>query len=155
MKLSDLDGNGYWDQDEVKALFSKELDKVYDPNAPEDDMAERYEEMERMREHVFNETDVNRDYLISLVFLHFSQFFPGCTLWICDFRFEEFLDQTRKQEFERDPGWQTLDEQPAYSEQEYLEFERQRQMEIQRLIEQGMVRFFSSLAVLCFWFVHV
>ena len=62
---SDLDGNGYWDQDEVKALFSKELDKAYDPNAPEDDMAERYEEMERMREHVFNETDTNRDYLIS------------------------------------------------------------------------------------------
>ena len=30
-------------------------------------MAERYEEMERMREHVFNETDTNRDYLISLV----------------------------------------------------------------------------------------
>jgi len=62
-----LDGNGFWDQDEVKALFAKELDKVYDPNAPEDDMAERYEEMERMREHVFNETDTNRDYLISLV----------------------------------------------------------------------------------------
>ena len=61
----DLDGNGVWDQNEVKALFSKELDKVYDPNAPEDDMAERYEEMERMREHVFNETDINRDYLIS------------------------------------------------------------------------------------------
>ena len=62
---SDLDGNGFWDANEVKALFSKELDKVYDPNAPEDDMAERYEEMERMREHVFNETDVNKDYLIS------------------------------------------------------------------------------------------
>lgn len=62
---SDLDGNGYWDPDEVKALFTKELDKAYDPNAPEDDMAERYEEMERMREHVFNETDTNRDYLIS------------------------------------------------------------------------------------------
>nr|CAG4650388.1 EOG090X0B17 [Sida crystallina] len=116
--LHDLDGNGVWDQDEVKALFAKELDKVYDPNAPEDDMAERYEEMERMREHVFNETDVNRDYLIS---------------------FQEFLDQTRKQEFERDPGWQTLDEQPTYSEQEYMEFERQRQMEIQRLIDQGML----------------
>ncbi len=34
-------------------LFNKELDKVYDPNAPEDDMREREEEMERMREHVF------------------------------------------------------------------------------------------------------
>ncbi|KAF4523949.1 hypothetical protein B566_EDAN013704, partial [Ephemera danica] len=62
--LHDLDGNGYWDADEVKALFQKELDKMYDPNAPEDDMRERREEMERMREHVFNETDVNRDRLI-------------------------------------------------------------------------------------------
>ena len=38
---------------QVKALFKKELDKTYDPNAPEDDMREREEEMERMREHVF------------------------------------------------------------------------------------------------------
>ena len=66
MSLSlDLDGNGVWDQDEVKALFIKELDKAYDPNAPEDDMAERYEEMERMREHVFNETDTDRNSLIT------------------------------------------------------------------------------------------
>nr|SVE74367.1 EOG090X0B17 [Daphnia barbata] len=116
--LHDLDGNGVWDPVEVKALFSKELDKAYDPNAPEDDMAERYEEMERMREHVFNETDTNRDYLIS---------------------FPEFLEQTRKQEFERDTGWNTIDEQPVYSQQEYMEFERQRQIEIQRLIDQGML----------------
>nr|CAG4646484.1 EOG090X0B17 [Macrothrix elegans] len=115
--LHDLDGNGFWDPDEVKALFSKELDKAYDPNAPEDDMAERYEEMERMREHVFNETDTNRDYLIS---------------------FPEFLEQTRKQEFEKDPGWNTIDEQPVYSHEEYLEFERRRQMEIQRLVDQGL-----------------
>nr|CAG4643417.1 EOG090X0B17 [Ilyocryptus agilis] len=116
--MHDLDGNGYWDQDEVKALFSKELDKAYDPNAPEDDMAERYEEMERMREHVFNETDKNRDYLIS---------------------FPEFLEQTRKQEFEQDPGWNTIDEQPVYSQQEYMEFERRRMAEIQRMIDQGLL----------------
>ncbi|XP_063585450.1 nucleobindin-2-like [Penaeus indicus] len=62
--LHDLDGNGYWDEMEVKALFKKELDKMYDPNAPEDDINERYEEMERMREHVFKESDINRDNLI-------------------------------------------------------------------------------------------
>nr|CAG4640819.1 EOG090X051P [Eulimnadia texana] len=116
--LHDLDGNGVWDADEVKTLFAKELDKVYDPNAPEDDMAERYEEMERMREHVFNETDLNQDRLIS---------------------YQEFLDQTRKNEFERDPGWQTLDEQPVYSEQEFMEFERRRQEEIHRLVQQGLI----------------
>lgn len=65
--LVDLDGNGYWDEMEVKALFKKELDKMYDPNAPEDDINERYEEMERMREHVFKESDINRDNLIRFV----------------------------------------------------------------------------------------
>jgi len=62
--LHDLDGNGVWDANEVKALFKKELDKMYDPNAPEDDMKERAEEMERMREHVFNETDTDKNQLI-------------------------------------------------------------------------------------------
>nr|CAG4642711.1 EOG090X0B17 [Evadne anonyx] len=116
--LHDLDGNGFWDANEVKALFSKELDKVYDPNAPEDDMAERYEEMERMREHVVNETDVNGDHLIS---------------------FPEFWAQTRKQDFDQDQGWNSIDEQPVYSQQEYAEFEHRRQIEIQQMIDQGLL----------------
>lgn len=57
----DVDGNGFWDQTEVKALFIKELDKMYQAGAPEDDMRERAEELERMREHVFRETDRNGD----------------------------------------------------------------------------------------------
>lgn len=64
---SDLDGNGFWDQDEVKALFLKELDKLYTEGAPEDDIYERREEMERMREHVFNEADLNHDGLIRYI----------------------------------------------------------------------------------------
>ncbi|XP_045123394.1 nucleobindin-2-like isoform X3 [Portunus trituberculatus] len=114
--LHDLDGNGYWDQTEVKALFKKELDKMYDPNAPEDDMMERYEEMERMREHVFQESDLNRDNLIS---------------------FKEFVDQTKRADFEQDNGWQGLDEEELYSQQEYEEYQRQRHEEIQRLVEAG------------------
>jgi hypothetical protein len=49
------------------------------------------------------------------------------------------LEQTRKQEFQKDPGWNTIDEEPVYNQQEYMEFERRRQMEIQRLIDQGLV----------------
>ncbi|XP_065348786.1 nucleobindin-2 isoform X2 [Cloeon dipterum] len=116
--MHDLDGNGYWDADEVKTLFQKELDKMYDPNAPEDDMRERREEMERMREHVFNESDVNRDHLIS---------------------YEEFLEQTKKKEFEQDQGWQGLDNQKLYTHEEYLEYERKRQEEVQKLIAQGLL----------------
>lgn len=62
--VTDLDGNGVWDPDEVKALFLKELDKMYTPGAAEDDMRERLEELERMREHVFREADTNKDGLI-------------------------------------------------------------------------------------------
>lgn len=70
----DLDGNGFWDQDEVKALFLKELDKLYNEGAPEDDIYERQEEMERMREHVFNEADLNHDGLIRYAFWKLLKF---------------------------------------------------------------------------------
>nr|CAD7194402.1 unnamed protein product [Timema douglasi] len=115
--LHDLDGNGVWDEAEVKALFLKELDKLYNSGAPEDDMRERVEEMERMREHVFSEADTNKDGLIS---------------------FQEFLSQTRKPEFEKDQGWEGLDQQQVYTREEYQEFERRRQMDVQRMIEQGL-----------------
>lgn len=120
----DVDGNGVWDQTEVKALFIKELDKMYENGAPEDDMRERQEEMERMREHVFQESDTNKDGLIS---------------------YEEFLIQTRRVEFEKDQGWKGLDEQVLYSPQEYQEFERNRLEEVQKLIQQGVVNIIFSL----------
>jgi hypothetical protein len=72
---------------EVKALFKTELDKVYQQGLPEDDMRERAEEMERMREHVYKEADVNHDRLIS---------------------FEEFMAQTQRKEYQQDPGWDTV-----------------------------------------------
>ena len=46
-------------------------------------MREREEEMERMREHVFKESDTDKDRLIS---------------------FQEFLAETKREEFEKDPG---------------------------------------------------
>ncbi len=39
--LHDLDGNGYWDEHELNALFQKELDKVYNETDPNDDPRER------------------------------------------------------------------------------------------------------------------
>ncbi|XP_034255892.1 nucleobindin-2 isoform X2 [Thrips palmi] len=114
--LHDLDGNGVWDFDEVKALFLKELDKMYQAGAPEDDMRERMEEMERMREHVFQEADTNRDGLIS---------------------YEEFHAQTQKKDFNSDPGWESLDQQQVYTPEEYHKFELQRQHEIEAMIADG------------------
>lgn len=99
--MHDLDSNGLWDETEVKALFVKELDKMYSQGAPEDDMRERIEEMERMRESVFKEIDTNRDGFID---------------------FEEFLAQTKRNEFQQDHGWQGLDEQKIYTDEELEQY---------------------------------
>jgi len=69
----------------IRLIVRLQLDKVYDPNAPEDDMLERYEEMNRMREHFVNEVDRDKDSMISM---------------------EEFIDNTRKEEFKNDEEWQ-------------------------------------------------
>lgn len=119
-----MDGNGVWDETEVKLLFRRELDKVYQSGLPEDDMRERAEEMERMREHYYTETDTNHDNLIS---------------------FDEFLAQTKREEFNRDPNWDTVDNTPQFTHEEYLEFERKRQEEIQHLIAQGVVSLIFAL----------
>ncbi|XP_066581337.1 nucleobindin-2 isoform X2 [Prorops nasuta] len=113
--MHDIDSNGLWDQDEVKALFIKELDKLYAAGAA--DVVERAEEMERMREHVFSEADINKDGFIS---------------------YEEFIEQTKRPDFQQDEGWEGLEKQQIFSEQEYQAFERKRQEEIQKLIAQGM-----------------
>ena len=57
---------------------------MYDPKAPEDDMVERYEEMNRMREHVMGEADRNKDKLVDI---------------------EEFILYTKQEDFHKDPGW--------------------------------------------------
>ncbi|KAJ9580412.1 hypothetical protein L9F63_003936, partial [Diploptera punctata] len=116
--LHDLDGNGVWDADEVKALFLKELDKMYTAGAPEDDMRERMEEMERMREHVFKEADTNRDGLIS---------------------YEEFLAQTQKPELKKTPDgkvWMNSRSTPKKNTRSLRDDDRRR---YKRLIAQGVL----------------
>ncbi|XP_018322943.1 nucleobindin-2 [Agrilus planipennis] len=106
--LHDLDSNGLWDENEVKALFVKELDKMYAAGAPEDDMAERIEEMERMRETVFRDVDKNHDNFID---------------------FNEFVSQTKDPNFQEDHGWQPLDENKPYTAEELQEYINQYQMQ--------------------------
>ncbi|XP_069754356.1 nucleobindin-2a isoform X2 [Narcine bancroftii] len=102
-KLHDTNGDGFLDEQEMEALFTKELEKIYDPNNAEDDMVEMEEERLRMREHVMTEIDTNQDRLISA---------------------EEFLRASEKKEFGESDPWETLDEQELYSEDELQEFER-------------------------------
>ncbi|XP_029438554.1 nucleobindin-2 isoform X2 [Rhinatrema bivittatum] len=103
-KLHDSNNDGFLDEQELEALFTKELEKVYDPKNEEDDMVEMEEERLRMREHVMNEVDLNKDRLVTM---------------------EEFLKATQKREFLEPDSWETLDQQQLFSEQELKEFENQ------------------------------
>lgn len=100
--LHDTNGDGYFDEQELEALFTKELEKVYDPTREEDDMMEMEEERLRMREHVMNEVDTNKDRLVSL---------------------DEFITATNRKEFLEPDGWETLEQNPIYTEEELREFE--------------------------------
>ncbi|XP_051572527.1 nucleobindin-1 [Myxocyprinus asiaticus] len=106
-KLHDTNGDGLLDEQELEALFTKELEKVYDPKNEEDDMMEMEEERLRMREHVMQNVDINRDRLVSL---------------------EEFLKSTEKREFNNPKEWETLDDtKPVYTEEELQRFEAELQ----------------------------
>ncbi|XP_064193026.1 nucleobindin-2-like [Anguilla rostrata] len=100
--LHDTNGDGFLDEQELEALFTKELEKIYDPSNVEDDMVEMEEERLRMREHVMNEVDTNKDRLVSR---------------------EEFMVATRKKEFLEPDSWETLEQNQAFTEEELREFE--------------------------------
>lgn len=102
-KLHDTNGDGFIDEQELEALFTKELEKAYDPNNEEDDMMEMEEERLRMREHVMNEVDVDKDRLINL---------------------QEFLRATEKKEFLEPDGWETVEEKQIFTEDELQQFEK-------------------------------
>ena len=57
---------------------------MYDEDADEDDQMERYEDMSRMREHVYKQVDTDRDGLISL---------------------PEFMESARDPRFDEDEDW--------------------------------------------------
>ncbi|XP_067654901.1 nucleobindin-2-like [Haliotis asinina] len=104
-KLHDIEDDGFWGIEEVEAVLQSELDKVYDGNTPGTDPMERFEEMNRMREHIFKEMDKNKDTRISQ---------------------EEFLLYTgphgENEEFNKDEGWKTVDEDQLFTDEEYQKF---------------------------------
>ncbi|KAK1878146.1 Nucleobindin-1 [Dissostichus eleginoides] len=116
-KLHDTNEDGVLDEQELEALFTKELEKVYDAKNEEDDMTEMEEERLRMREHVMKNVDANQDRLVSL---------------------EEFLKSTEKKEFSNPREWETLETKPAYTEEELQQFEvelRDKEEELKRKAE--------------------
>ncbi|GAB1292078.1 Nucleobindin-1 [Apodemus speciosus] len=103
--LHDINSDGVLDEQELEALFTKELEKVYDPKNEEDDMREMEEERLRMREHVMKNVDTNQDRLVTL---------------------EEFLASTQRKEYgDTGEGWKTVEMYPAYTEEELKRFEEE------------------------------
>jgi len=105
-KLHDTNQDDFLDEMEVEALFERELSKIYDGKNPEDDMVEKEEERSRMREHVFGEIDKDKDYLISL---------------------DEFLRGTQGDNYEKDEGWKTIDDEETqqFSEDDFKAYEKE------------------------------
>uniref|UniRef100_A0A3Q3WV85 Nucleobindin-1 n=1 Tax=Mola mola TaxID=94237 RepID=A0A3Q3WV85_MOLML len=113
-KLHDTNEDDVLDEQELEALFTRELEKVYDPRNEEDDMMEMEEERLRMREHFMKNVDTNGDRLVGL---------------------DEFLKSTEKKEFRDPKEWETLDTQPLYTEEELRRFEaelRDKEEELRR-----------------------
>ncbi|CAB3399881.1 unnamed protein product [Caenorhabditis bovis] len=102
--LHDLNGDGYWNDAELEALFQIELEKMYNETNPDDDPKERLEEMYRMREHVSKQMDTNGDRLISL---------------------QEFLADTEAQTPNKDEGWKDLGQEQIYTDEELQAFEKE------------------------------
>merc|ERR1711942_619647 len=102
--LHDTNSDGYLDELEVEALFERELGKVYNEGNPEDDMVEKEEERNRMREHVFNEVDKDKDFLISM---------------------DGFIQGTQGENYEKDEGWKTVDDEEQFTEEELQAYEKQ------------------------------
>merc|ERR1719195_338685 len=72
-----------------------------------------------MREHVFKESDKDKDRMIS---------------------YDEFLAETQRDEYNKDEGWDTLDEaEDIFTEEEYNKFEHQRQEEVQKMVQMGQM----------------
>jgi len=101
--LHDKNSDGYLDVFELETLFLQDLDKVYNESDPETDTKERAEEMERMREHVMKSMDHDKDGLLSV---------------------DEFMAETKTEDFEKDEDWKTIADEDQYTEEELNEYER-------------------------------
>lgn len=105
-QMHDINSDGFLDQEEVEAILSVEVRKLYNEKDPSYDRNEMIEEYHRMREHIYKEIDANHDGLISK---------------------KEFLDYTKQEEFTKDQGWKGIEEAPVYTEEELKRYEQQRQ----------------------------
>ncbi|XP_067935666.1 nucleobindin-1-like [Watersipora subatra] len=97
--LRDVDGDSLLSPSEIEAMFMFELEKIYGDDA---DSVARDEDMNRMREHVFTEVDLDQDGMVSL---------------------QEFIRSTKDDEFMQDKGWESVQDVPQFTDEELKLFE--------------------------------
>jgi len=88
------------DEAELEAIMLKEAEKIHD-GAPEADLVEKQEELDRMRQHVMREFDKNNDRMLS---------------------FEEFIFGINGTGAKNDQGWQSIEDNTVFSDQEFQTF---------------------------------
>ena len=111
--MHDTNEDQHLDYSEVEALMTNEVEKVHhDPNS-----LEYREEMSKMRQHVVNEVDKNRDGMISL---------------------QEFLDYSNLKQFAQDDEWKDIDDEDQYTDEDFDEYEKL--MEEQERRENGLLQ---------------
>jgi siroheme synthase (precorrin-2 oxidase/ferrochelatase) len=92
------------DEFEIEALFQIELDKIFNKTDPSFDPLEREEEMNRMREHVMNEIDRDKDRMVSL---------------------QEFMESTKQKNFDQNDEWKTVEDEQQFNQKEFEEFKKE------------------------------
>nr|XP_006811761.1 PREDICTED: nucleobindin-2-like [Saccoglossus kowalevskii] len=90
--IHDVNGDGFLDMHEMEALLILEVEKIYGKDG---NPVEIKEELSRMREHIYNQSDKNKDNLISK---------------------KEFLESLVEDQDEE--GWEDLRDNPIYTEDE-------------------------------------
>src|SRR5882724_4776044 len=104
--LHDINGDTFWDYNEIESILLVEIQKMYSENNTEDDMNEREEEIQRMREEFMRRADINKDGLVSR---------------------NEYLSLANSPTFTRDEGYKGLDETQVFSEDELKKYEKHRE----------------------------
>ncbi|CAF0757979.1 unnamed protein product [Didymodactylos carnosus] len=98
--LHDTNTDGFLDENEIEAIMLKEAEKIHN-NATEVDAVEKQEELDRMREHVMREFDKNNDRMLS---------------------YQEFMSGINGTGAKNEQGWESIEDKPVYSDQEFQQF---------------------------------
>jgi len=130
-KMHDLNNDNEWDDFELEAIFEKEVDELFE-GLDDIDEEEKAEEVSRMREHVVDHMDSDKDGVIQLSeFVEYSK--------SQDFDHEDPWDAAFAAEFtndELDEFENTLDDSEKADIQNQAELEKQKRLETIKKYEE-------------------